>query len=140
MSCVFFFFQEHSLQQRLGLAGRVVGTEVLVFLHFLLQREQLTLEFAAQTRQRVPDVVGQLLGTRQTQFRQSRDADLSSLFCATIDRSRADSRPGSGPSVDAVSPCARLCVCRQGGRGRTSSLQPERRECPSSHRCLSGYD
>lgn len=63
------FFQENSLQQSLGLACWVVGTEVLVFLHFLLQREQLTLEFAAQTRQRVPDVVGQLLGTRHTQFR-----------------------------------------------------------------------
>lgn len=61
--------QQHSLQQSLGLACWVVGTEVLVFLHFLLQREQLTLEFAAQTRQRVPDVVGQLLKMRRTQFR-----------------------------------------------------------------------
>lgn len=70
----------HSLQQGLGLACRVVGTEVLVFLHFLLQREQLTLEFAAQTRQRVPDVVGQLLETEQTQLRDKEGgADVVSL-------------------------------------------------------------
>lgn len=53
--------QMHSLQQGLGLACWVVWTEVLVFLHLLLQREELTLQFTAQTRQGIPDVVGQLL-------------------------------------------------------------------------------
>lgn len=33
----------HSLQQSLGLAGRVVGPEVFVLLHLLLNRQQLTL-------------------------------------------------------------------------------------------------
>lgn len=53
----------HSLQQGLGLACWVVWTEVLVFLHLLLQGEELTLQFTAQTRQGIPDVVGQLLET-----------------------------------------------------------------------------
>lgn len=53
----------HSLQQSLGLACWVVWTEVLVFLHLLLQGKELTLQFTAQTRQGIPDVVGQLLET-----------------------------------------------------------------------------
>lgn len=53
----------HSLQQGLGLACWVVWTEVLVFLHLLLQGKELTLQFTAQTRQGIPDVVGQLLET-----------------------------------------------------------------------------
>lgn len=40
--------------------------------------------------------------------------------------------------VDAAFPSAPLCVCTQGGTGRTSSRPPELHECPSSHRCLSG--
>lgn len=55
--------QMHSLQQGLGLACRVIWTEVLVLLHLLLQREELTLQLTAQTRESVPDVVGQLLET-----------------------------------------------------------------------------
>ena len=51
----------HSLQQGLGLACRVIWTEVLVLLDLLLQGEQLTLQLTAQARQGVPDVVGQLL-------------------------------------------------------------------------------
>lgn len=51
----------HSLQQGLGLACWVIWTEVLVLLDLLLQGEQLTLQLTAQTRQGVPDVVGQLL-------------------------------------------------------------------------------
>lgn len=39
----------------------VVGAEVLVLLHLLLQRQRLALQLAAQPRQRVADVVGQLL-------------------------------------------------------------------------------
>lgn len=39
----------HALQQGFGLARGVVGPEVLVFLHFLLQRQQLALQFAAQS-------------------------------------------------------------------------------------------
>lgn len=35
-------------------------------------------------------------------------------------------------------PFAPLCVCTQGGTGRTSSRPPELHECPSSHQCLSG--
>lgn len=53
----------HSLQQGLGLACWVIWTEVLVLLHLLLQGEELTLQLTAQTRQGVPDVVGQLLET-----------------------------------------------------------------------------
>lgn len=56
-------FQKHSLQQSLGLACRVIWTEVLVLLHLLLQGEELTLQLTAQTRQGVSDVVGQLLET-----------------------------------------------------------------------------
>ena len=51
----------HSLQQGLGLALGVIWTEVLVLRHLLLQAEVLALQLAAQSRQRVPDVVGQLL-------------------------------------------------------------------------------
>lgn len=55
--------QVHSLQQGLGLACWVIWTKVLVFLHLLLQREELTLKLTAQTRQGIPDVVSQLLET-----------------------------------------------------------------------------
>lgn len=58
----------HSLQQGLGLACWVVWTEVLVFLHLLLQGKELTLQFTAQTRQGIPDVVGQLLETEVIQI------------------------------------------------------------------------
>lgn len=51
----------YSLQQGLGLACGVVGTEVLVLLHLFLQGEDLALQLTAQPRQSVPDVVGQLL-------------------------------------------------------------------------------
>ena len=51
----------HSLQQGLGLALGVIWTEVLVLRHLLLQAEVLALQLAAQSRQRVPDVVRQLL-------------------------------------------------------------------------------
>ena len=51
----------HSLQQGLGLACRVIWTEVLILLHFLLKGEELTLQLTAQTRQGVSDVIGQLL-------------------------------------------------------------------------------
>lgn len=55
--------QMHSLQQGLGFACWVIWTEVLVLLDLLLQREELTLQLTAQTREGVPDVVGQLLET-----------------------------------------------------------------------------
>lgn len=58
----------NSLQQGLGLACWVVWTEVLVFLHLLLQGKELTLQFTAQTRQGIPDVVGQLLETEVIQI------------------------------------------------------------------------
>ena len=61
----------HSLQQGLGLACRVIWTEVLIFLHLLLQGEELTLQLTAQTRQGVPDVIGQLLQTEKQTDRQS---------------------------------------------------------------------
>ncbi len=51
----------YSLEQSLGLARRIVRSEVLVLLHLLLYGEQLTLQLGPQTRQGVPDVVGQLL-------------------------------------------------------------------------------
>lgn len=54
----------HLLQQGLGLACWVIWTEVLVFLHLLLQGEELALQFTAQTRQGISDVVGQLLETK----------------------------------------------------------------------------
>lgn len=55
----------HSLQQGLGLPCWVIWTKVLVLLHLLLQGEELTLQLTAQTRQGVPDVVGQLLETNR---------------------------------------------------------------------------
>ncbi len=55
--------QMHSLQQGLGLACRVIWTEVLVLIHLLLHGEELTLQLTAQPRQGIPDVVGQLLET-----------------------------------------------------------------------------
>lgn len=54
----------HVLQQGFGFARGVVGPEVLVLLHFLLQRQQLALQLAAQGWQGLPDVVGQLLWER----------------------------------------------------------------------------
>lgn len=54
----------HVLQQSFGLACGVIGPEVLVLLHLLLQGQQLALQLAAQGRQRFPDVVGQLLWER----------------------------------------------------------------------------
>lgn len=51
-----------SLQQSLGLARWVIRAEVFVFLHLLLDGQQLALEFVSQPWQRVPDVVCQLLG------------------------------------------------------------------------------
>lgn len=60
--CIFMRCHLHySLQQGLGLPCWVIWTEVLILLHLLLQREELTLQLTAQTRQGVPDVVGQLL-------------------------------------------------------------------------------
>lgn len=56
----------HSLQQGLGLAGWIVWMIVLELLHLLLQGQELTLQLTAQPRQRVPDVVGQLLQNKQT--------------------------------------------------------------------------
>lgn len=58
----------HSLQEGLGLACGVVGAEVLVLLHLLLQGEELALQLIAQTRQGVPNVVGQLLERRLPQY------------------------------------------------------------------------
>lgn len=37
----------YELEQGLGLPGRVVGAEVLVLLHFFLQRQHLALQLAA---------------------------------------------------------------------------------------------
>lgn len=54
----------HILQQGLGLARGVIGPEVLVLLHLLLQGQQLALQLAAQGWQRLSDVVGQLLQKR----------------------------------------------------------------------------
>lgn len=51
----------YSLEQSLGLAGRIVRSEVLVLLHLLLYGEELTLQLGPQAWQGVPDVVGQLL-------------------------------------------------------------------------------
>ena len=48
------------LQHRLGLDARVVGLEVLVLLHLLLQAQHLPLQPVPERGQRVPDVVGQL--------------------------------------------------------------------------------
>ena len=41
----------HVLQQSFGLACGVIGPEVLVLLHLLLQGQQLALQLAAQGRQ-----------------------------------------------------------------------------------------
>lgn len=49
------------LQQSLGLAARVIRSEVLVLLHLLFDGQKLTLQLGPQIRQGVPDVVGQLL-------------------------------------------------------------------------------
>ena len=51
----------HSLQEGLGLAGRVVRAEVLVLVHLLLYRQQLALQLGTEPWQRVSDVIGQLL-------------------------------------------------------------------------------
>ena len=53
-----------SLQQSLGLACWVIGAEVLVLLHLLLNGQQLALQLVPQPGQCVPDVVCQLLGMR----------------------------------------------------------------------------
>lgn len=53
---------EALLQQGLGLASRVIRSEVLVLLHLLLNGQQLALQFVPKPRQCVPDVIGQLLG------------------------------------------------------------------------------
>lgn len=52
---------QHLLQQGLGLAARVIRSEVLVLLHLLLNGQQLTLQFAAQSWQCISDVIGELL-------------------------------------------------------------------------------
>lgn len=51
----------HWLQQLLGFARRVIRPVSPVFLGLLVQSQQLGLQFAAESWQGVPDVVGQLL-------------------------------------------------------------------------------
>ena len=55
----------HVLQQGFGFASGVIGPEVLVLLHLLLQGQQLALQLAPQGWQGLPDVVGQLLWDRE---------------------------------------------------------------------------
>lgn len=55
----------HWLQQLLGFAGRVIRSVSPVFLGLLVQIQQLGLQLAAERRQCVPDVVGQLLWTHE---------------------------------------------------------------------------
>lgn len=50
----------HHLQHGLGLDARVVGLEVFVLLHFLLQAQHLPLQPVPERGQGIPDVVSQL--------------------------------------------------------------------------------
>lgn len=54
------------------------------------------------------------------------------------EKQRLDSRPGLVSFVDVAFPYVLPYACKQDGRGRISSLQPELHECLSSHQCLSG--
>lgn len=134
--------QMHSLQQGLGLPCWVIWTKVLVLLHLLLQGEELTLQLTAQTRQGVPDVVGQLLETNRggaITLQNQWHGRMEIIFYnwKTNKKQTVCNRPGWVSFVDVVCPFALLYVCKQGGTGRTSSLQLEQHEYPSSHQCLS---
>ena len=61
----------YSLHHCLGLAGGVVGSEVLVLLHLLLHGEHLRLELVTHCRECVADVVGQLLVELALQVRRT---------------------------------------------------------------------
>lgn len=50
-----------SLQQSLGLPGGVFRLEVLVGFHFMLDGQQLSLQFVPEVWEGVPNVVGKLL-------------------------------------------------------------------------------
>lgn len=73
----------------------VVGAEVLVLLHLLLQRQRLALQLAAQPRQRVTDVVGQLLEDDKRREPWRRAGSAASAAAAA-----------NGISIDAMHVCS----------------------------------
>ena len=75
----------YSLHHCLGLAGGVVGSEVLVLLHLLLHGEHLRLELVTHCRECVADVVGQLLVELALQVRRTHPiSHMSSRYTGKI--------------------------------------------------------
>ena len=60
-----------ALEHGLGLDGWVVRPEILVLLHFLLQRRVLLLQSVSQRRQSLANVIGQLLVQHFLKIRSS---------------------------------------------------------------------
>lgn len=87
---------EALLQQGLGLARRVIRSEVLVLIHLLLNGQQLALQLVPKSRQCVPDVVGQLLGVTGKEKVKTKVTSLNAH------RPRHGEGGMPGASVDAV--------------------------------------
>lgn len=83
------------LQQGLGLARRVIRSEVLVLIHLFLNGQQLALQLVPKSGQCVPDVVGQLLGVA------SKEKVKVKVTSLNTHRPRHGEGGRSGGSVDA---------------------------------------
>ena len=60
-SLLLYYYLLDALKHGFGFYRRVVWSEVLVLFHLLLKRQVLLLQPVPQARQRLPDMVGQLL-------------------------------------------------------------------------------